>query len=132
MKGKLICVMFAVALLIPTLASAAAQQQDFIVDSTDDIVNLCTTAPDDPLYTAAIHFCHGYLVGAYAYYDAIDSGPDVIRLVCLPDPVPSRNDSIEMYVEWAKAHPEHMNAPPVETFFMFLTEKWPCKEQQPE
>lgn len=128
MKRKLICVMFAVVLLMPTLASAATDVPDFIVDSTDDIVDLCTTAPDDPLYTAAIHFCHGFMVGAYAYYDAQASGPEGVRLVCFPDPAPSRNAAIDMYVEWAKAHPEHMNEAPVETLFMFLTEEWPCKE----
>jgi len=128
MKRKLICVMFAVVLSIPTLVSAATEQQDFIVDSTDDIVDLCTTAPDDPLYTAAIHFCQGYLVGAYAYYDALASGPEGVRLVCFPDPAPSRDAAIDMYVKWAKAHPEHMKEAPVDTLFMFLTEKWPCKE----
>ena len=128
MKRKLICIMFAVVLLIPALASAATDQQDFIVDSTDDIVDLCTTSPNDPLYTAAIHFCQGYLVGAYAYYDALASGPEGVRLVCFPDPAPSRNAVIDMYIKWAKAHPEHMKEIPVETLFMFLTEKWPCKE----
>jgi hypothetical protein len=127
MKRKLIGVLFAVVLLIPALASAA-QQKDFIVQSTEDIVGLCTTAPDDPLYTAAIHFCHGYLVGAYAYYAAQAAGPEGDRLVCFSNPPPSRNDAIEMYVKWAKAHPEHMKKAPVDTLFMFLTEKWPCKE----
>ncbi|MCK8603422.1 Rap1a/Tai family immunity protein [Desulfoferrobacter suflitae] len=128
MKRNLICMMFVVVLLIPALAPAATEQQDFIVDSTDDIVDLCTTAPDDPLYTAAIHFCQGYLVGAYAYHNALASGPEGVRLVCCPDPAPSRNEAIGMYVEWAKAHPEHMKEAPVETLFMFLTEHWPCKE----
>lgn len=128
MKRKLMCVMFAVFLLMPTLASAATELQDFIVDSTDDIVDLCTTAPDDPLYTAAIHFCHGYLVGAYAYHNALASGPEGERLVCFPDPAPSRNAAIDMYVKWAKAHPEKMKESPVDTMFMFLTEKWPCKQ----
>ncbi len=128
MKRKLICVIFSVFLLIPALASAAAQQQDFIVDSTDDIIDLCTTAPDDPLYTAAIHFCQGYLVGAYAYHSAANSGPEGDRLVCLPDPAPSRNAVADMYVQWAKAHPEQMKEAPVDTLFMFLAEKWPCKK----
>jgi hypothetical protein len=127
MERKLIGVMFAVALLIPTLSSAA-QQKDFLVASTADLVELCTAAPDDPLYTAATHFCHGYLVGAYAYHAAQVSGPEGARLVCFPDPPPSRNGAVEMYVQWAKAHPERMNEAPVETFFMFLTEKWPCKK----
>ncbi len=125
MKRKLIGVMIAMALLIPTL-SPAAQQKGFLVASTGDLVDLCTAAPDDPLYTAATHFCHGYLVGAYAYHAALVSGPKGDRLVCFPDPPPSRNGAIEMYVQWAKSHPERMNEAPVETFFMFLTEKWPC------
>lgn len=127
MVRKLIGVMFATALLIPTLSSAA-QQKNFLVTSTADLVDLCTAASDDPLYTAATHFCHGYLVGAYAYHAAQVSGPEGDRLVCFPDPPPSRNAAIEMYVQWAKALPQRMNEAPVETFFMFLTEKWPCKK----
>ncbi len=127
MKRKLVGVMFAVVLMIPALASAA-QQKDFVVQSTEEIIGLCTTAPDDPLYTAAMNFCQGYLVGAYAYYAAQASGPEGDRLVCFPDPVPSRNAAIDMYVKWAKAHPEHMKEAPVDTLFMFLTEKWPCKK----
>ena len=87
MKRKLIGVLFAVVLLIPALTSAA-QQKDFVVQSTEDIIALCTTAPDDPLYTAAIHFCQGYLVGAYAYYAAEASGPEGERLVCFPNNPP--------------------------------------------
>ena len=59
MKRKWMCVVFVVALLIPTLASAAAEQKDFLVQSTADLIDLCTAAPDDPLYTAAVNFCQG-------------------------------------------------------------------------
>ena len=127
MKRKFIGVLFAVVLLIPALASAA-QQKDFVVQSTEDLIGLCNTAPDDPLYTAAIHFCQGYLVGAYAYYAAQAAGPEGDRLVCFSNPPPSRNDAVGMYVSWAKAHPEQMKNAPVDTLFMFLTEKWPCKK----
>jgi len=127
MVRKLIGVMFATALLIPTLSSAA-QQKHFLVATTADLVDLCTAAPDDPLYTAATHFCHGYMVGAYAYHAAQVSGPEGDRMVCFPDPPPSRNAAIEMYVQWAKSHPQRMNEAPVETLFMFLTEKWPCSK----
>jgi hypothetical protein len=67
-------------------------------------------------------------VGAYAYYAAQAAGPEGDRLVCFSSPPPSRNDAVGMYVSWAKAHPEQMSAAPVETLFMFLTEKWPCKK----
>ncbi len=84
-------------------------------------------APDDPLYHQAINFCHGYLVGAYHYHEAAALGPAGIQLVCAPDPRPSRNDTIDMFIDWAKAHPQHWGEPAVETEFRFLKEKWPCK-----
>jgi hypothetical protein len=50
-----------------------------------------------------------------------------MRLVCMPDPAPSRNEAIGMFIDWAKARPQFWKEPPVETEFRFLTEKWPCK-----
>jgi len=67
-----------------------------------------------------------YLVGAYKYYEAAHSGPKALKMVCLPDPQPSRDEAIQMFMKWAKAHPQHMQESPVETEFRFLMEKWPC------
>ena len=92
------------------------------------MINLCTAAPDDPLYQQAVNFCHGYLVGAFHYYEAASSGPGGVELVCPPTPRPSRNNSIDMFIDWAKAHPQYWNEPPVETEFRFLMEKWPCNQ----
>ena len=121
-----IILIFAIAILLPGLAGAVSEK-DFEVQTTENIINLCTAAPDDPLYHQAVNFCHGYLVGAYHYYEAQTSGPEAIKFVCPPDPPPSRNDSFAMFIEWAKAHPQHMKDTPVETEFRFLMEKWPCK-----
>ena len=49
------------------------------------------------------------------------------KFVCLPDKLPTRNEVIDMFVKWAKAHPQYMKEIPVETIFRFLAEKWPCK-----
>jgi len=75
----------------------------------------------------AIHFCEGYLVGAYAYYDEENNGPKGQPMVCFPNPPPSRDAAVAMFVEWAKAHPQYMDERPVDTEFRFLMEKWPCK-----
>ena len=126
MRPKTIILLLAVGILLPGLAGAAGEK-DFEVQTTENLINLCTVATDDPLYHQAINFCHGYLVGAYHYYEAAGSGPGGLKLVCLPDPRPSRNETIDMFIEWAKAHPQHMKETPVETEFRFLMEKWPCK-----
>jgi len=126
MRRKTIILLIAVVVLSPGFAGAVSEK-DFEAQATENIINLCTAGPDDPLYHQAVNFCHGYLVGAYHYYEAVSSGPKGIRFVCPPDPMPSRNDAIDMFIEWAKAHPQHLKETPVETEFRFLMEKWPCK-----
>jgi len=50
-------------------------------------------------------------------------------MFCLPEPKPTRNDTIAMFISWAKQHPQYMYETPVETEFRFLNEKWPCKNK---
>ena len=126
MTFKLVALLTVIHFLLPGFADAVSQE-DFKAKTTGNIVNLCTASPNDPMYDQAINFCHGYLVGAYHYYEAMTSGPKGIQFVCPPDPRPSRNDTIGMFIEWAKAHPQYLGETPVETEFRFLMEKWPCK-----
>jgi len=119
-------------LLIATIiawpaVAAAVTEGDFEVKTARDLLDLCTVVPEDPRYKEALHFCHGYLVGAYHYYLATLAGPNAKPLVCPSDPPPSRNAVISGFVAWARAHPQYMNEPPVETEFRYLTETWPCK-----
>jgi hypothetical protein len=127
MKREIIGFVLATALLLPGLAGAVTEE-DFKARTTQEILNLCTASPKDPLYTAAVNFCHGFLVGAYRYYAAENSGPGGERLVCFSDPPPTRDQGIAMFIEWAKAHPEFKDDAPVDAEFRFLMEKWPCKK----
>jgi hypothetical protein len=117
-----------IALLLNPMAAGAVSEADFQARTTENMINLCTAAPDDPLYQQAVNFCHGYLVGAFHYYEASSAGPGGVELVCPPKPRPSRNNAIDMFIDWAKAHPQYWNEPPVETEFRFLMEKWPCNQ----
>ncbi len=114
-------------LLLAPAASAqtSVTDEDFEVQKTRNLVNLCSLSSDDPRYGAAIHFCHGFLVGAHEYHMAA-AGPERPPLVCIPETV-SRDQAVEMFVTWAKQHPQFMNEPPVDTEFRFLLETWPCK-----
>lgn len=110
------------------LTAAAVTENHFVIRTTQDLIDLCTAKPDDPLYTAAVNFCHGYLVGAYHYYQASVSGPERKPFVCPPTPPPSRNAAIAEFIQWAQAHPQYKDTPAVESEFRFLVEKWPCPE----
>jgi len=127
MKRKLAILLFVAALIAPGIAGAATVE-DFKVDTAQDIVDLCSTPVDHPNFIAAIHFCHGYLTGAYDYHAAANLGPEGQPMVCLPDPPPTRNQTIQMFVEWAKGHPEYMQEEAVEVEFRFLIETWPCNK----
>jgi hypothetical protein len=121
--------LFIVFLLFPTLAQAVTTD-DFLVKTTQNLINLCTVSATHPQHREAIHMCHGYLIGAFHYHEAAVSGLGSQRLVCLPEkgPLPTRDEAIAMFVEWAKARPQYMQEMPVETEFRFLVEKWPCKK----
>ena len=117
---------FLVAILVFPGIASAVDEADFKVSTTQNLINLCTATEDDPQHTEAIHFCHGYLIGAFHFYKAEHEGSDEIPLFCLPEPKPTRNESISMFVTWTQNHTEYMNELPVETEFRFLTETWPC------
>ena len=122
----LVLLLLGVALTVPGVAFAVTDE-DFVVKTTRSLLNLCTVSAEDARYKEALHFCHGYLVGAYHYYVASVSGPNAKRLFCPPDPPPTRNAAIAAFVAWAQARPQYMNDAPVETEFRFLTETYPCK-----
>ena len=120
--------LFLIICLSPGVAGALTAE-NFQVRTTQDLLDLCTVSASDPLAQQAIHFCHGYLVGAYHYHVAESAGPDgAKRLVCFPTSVVTRNEAVAMFVEWVKARPQYLKEAPVETEFRFLVEKWPCKK----
>jgi hypothetical protein len=116
------------ALACLAMQSQAVTQETFLARNTQDIVELCTTDPTDPLYVAATHFCQGYLVGIYHYQEDFYNRPGLTPLVCSPNPKPTRNQAIAQYVEWARAHPEYLKERTADTVMKFLIESWPCKD----
>ena len=126
MKRKLLKLIMMLSILLPGLANSAVSEEDFVVKTTRNLVNLCTASPQDLRYEEAINFCQGYMVGAYHYSIAEHSKDPKNLFVCLPDPKPSRNEVVALFVAWAKAHPQYMTDMPVESQFRFMSEKWPC------
>ncbi|UEM19765.1 hypothetical protein JL100_022160 [Skermanella mucosa] len=118
------------ALAALTVAPVRAQtgsspsETAFLVKTTGDLVRLCEAEPTDPTGIAALHFCHGFAVGAYQYHQiaATDKPP----LFCEPTPRPSRNEAITGFVAWARQNPRAMETPPVEGIFRYLAQRYPC------
>ena len=125
MKKILIGLMMALLVAAPGMAMEV-NKTDFEVKTAQDLVDLCTVSSSDPLYPHAINFCHGYMIGAYHFYEVAAKGKYGAHFVCIPESAPSRNEIIAMFVKWAQDNPQHMKVLPVNAQFRFLEEKWPC------
>lgn len=128
MQLKHLSYLFLITPLLSVMAQADVTSQDFEAKTTQNLLNLCTASPEDPQAGEAIHFCHGYLVGAFHFHQAQVAEKQELKLVCFPEPKPTRDQAINLFISWAQQHPEYRNEMPVETEFRFLTEKWPCKK----
>jgi hypothetical protein len=123
--------LWVMAVCLWPIQSGAVTTEHFKVPTAQDYAELCSVSPDDPLGVAAIHFCEGYMVGAYQYYQAqIDGSHGKLKhFVCLPNPVPSRDQIVQQFVGWLHANPQYNSEVPVNALFKFAAETWPCKNK---
>ncbi|WP_448191554.1 Rap1a/Tai family immunity protein [Azospirillum sp. sgz301742] len=129
-----IALVIATALVVMNAASAGAQsvpaptENNFQVKTTGDLVRLCEAKPTDTTGVAALHFCHGFAVGAYQYHQIITAAEgDKKPLFCPPNPTPTRNQLIADFVVWANQNPQQLSTPPVEGMFRYLAQRFPCR-----
>lgn len=105
--------------------AAAVEPVNFDVRYNADLVALCSAAPTGPNYVAAIHFCHGMGVGFVRYHEALTEGKGFEPLFCIPEGV-TRNQAINAYVAYSKAHPEYDKESVGDVMLKFLIETYPC------
>jgi len=126
--------LLALAAVIATLSPAAAlavDQDDFVVDSTEDLYQLCTALDNDPYALDAKLYCLGYFSGAIDYHNSV-VGPDFPAIVCAPSGT-TRDDVIAVFSAWVKAREADqvvMNSPPVVSALSAAMEAWPCPAGQ--
>jgi len=99
MKRILISLSCGLAIGLAATTATASNAKDFLVDSTQDLADLCAVSTDDPDYRAALHFCHGFMVGAY-HYHAVTEGVQNPNYFCAPEPAPTRNEIVDAFVKW--------------------------------
>src|SRR6188508_3562442 len=82
---------------------AAVTEDTFLLRTTADLVELCSATSSDPMGTEALNFCHGFGVGAYRVLAEVERARDA-HMFCVPAPVPTRNEALASFVQWAKAN----------------------------
>ncbi len=120
----------ALLLLIAPGGGHAVTEANFAAKTTGDIVELCDPQSDGALANAAVNFCSGFAQGAVSVEMAHDAGSRSMKLFCLPDPPPTRNETLAEFVKWARASPDRMNASAVNGLIGFLGERYPCPKHR--
>lgn len=115
-----------VALAVSGAYGAPVSRDDFQVQTTGNLVSLCSAAPTDPLYTAAVNFCHGFAVGAYRVIMS-EEAASRRKMFCIPANAPNRNEAIAAFVKWANDHPKVLVDPPTDGIVEYLEAEYPCK-----
>ena len=114
----------ATGLALATASHAAAPAQ-YALRNADDLARVCGTPAGDSDQATAVAFCHGFLAGSYAYFQATTLPAS--RFVCTPDPAPTRAKVANDFVAWMKAHPQYNGDGAVDALFRFAAETYPCK-----
>lgn len=107
-------------------AQAGVTEDSFLVRNTSDLIDLCSAAQCDTMYSQAVNFCHGFTVGVFRVLQEEDMAERTYHLFGLPNPAPTRNEGIANFVTCAKADTSRMSQPPADGIAVFLSQQYPC------
>ena len=119
----LTCGLLTVAAVVPC---RAATPDNFAMRSGADLLAVCSVEPSDNPSSAAIGFCHGYIVGVYRVLEEIQEARPSARMFCMASSPPSRAEAIKAYVAWLGASPDELAKAPMVTIADYLTATYPC------
>jgi hypothetical protein len=115
------------AAVAPARGMAAVQTSDFLVNTTDQLVSLCSAKPNDPLVTPALNFCHGFAVGVTRTLQEEDlADPRAKPMFCLPANGVDRNQALSAFLQWVSADPSRMSMSAADGIAGFLAANYPC------
>jgi hypothetical protein len=128
MKKQLIALAIAGVTFGSVGAGAGVTRENFLVRDGNDLLALCSVEAGDPNAAAAIHFCHGFLLGIYETHKGLTGNARSKRFTCLPEPPPSRNEVASRYVLWARKNARDLSESAVDTVYRFAGVTWPCRK----
>ena len=124
--ARLVRLLLIACILGAAAPASAITADEFRLRSGADLVALCSTPSSDPLYTAAIHMCHGFGAGTYQTLQALTRHDKLKPIICPPNPQPTRNEAIARFIEWGRRNPDRLTEPPAEVVARFLMAEYPC------
>ncbi len=122
--------LLAVCVWAPSARAAPAGSEEAVNQSlklmtTQDLYNICSVQPGQPLYERAVAFCLGYVTGVIQHQAALAKGPTAKPLIC-PGRELARFEVVKQFLDWAPANPKFMSEPPVDGLARSAVAAWPC------
>jgi hypothetical protein len=113
-----------VALVLSSPASAVEVPR-FDLRTTGDLVALCSSRPEDPLYAEARQFCYGYMAGVAQLHRALVRTGEIGPLAC-PKHEVSREALAQVFLDWARDNAGAADGLPAESVRRAAASMWPC------
>ena len=124
---KLACMaVVALSAMISQQGLASVTEEDFRLDTFKDLVALCGVGASDPNASAAIHMCHGYVIGLVHFHELVGRALEGTVYCLAEDKRPARDDAIGMLVNWSRGHPEYDSDEAIDGVLRWLAAKYPC------
>ena len=120
---------FAVAMGTAPMASAqqsAITGETFTAGTTGALARLCGASAQEASYAAAVHFCHGVMVGTGQTSDSMHKRQGTRPGFCLPSPSPTLDQVAASFVAWAAANPQFEGLRASDGLLRFAAAQYPC------
>lgn len=75
-------------------AFGAVAPSEFPPLTARDLLAICAAGRDDPMMTAAVNYCDGFVEGAIDVEEAHESRRRTRKLFCIPEPRPTPNEAL--------------------------------------
>ena len=124
---KLACVaVVALSAMVSQQGLASVTEDSFRLDTFKDLVTLCGVEASDPNAAAAIHMCHGYVIGLVHFHELVGRALEGTVYCMADDQRPTRDAAIEMLVSWSGDHPEYDSDEAIDGVLRWAAAKYPC------
>ena len=124
----LACLAAVSMLATPSLADST-DPEVIDVETTADLLKVCSWPETDPLYPRMVSFCLGF-VSATAWYDYALNEGDEKRMILCPPKTATLTEGALQFIAWAKVNPQLHKELAVEGVMRAAYEKWACPEEK--
>ena len=121
-----VCALVLGAALPASAQGGAISGETFSAGTTGALARLCGARAQEPAYAAAIHFCHGVLVGSGQTSDMMHKRQGTRPGFCLPTPSPTLDQVAASFVAWSAANPQFQGMRAADGLMRFAAAQYPC------